>query len=77
MIDSKESSLMPKSVKILKCFLFFILIAAFAGCAPVKKNTWIEKKKQASKVHSSQLGRNKYYFSVGYQKKLTKNYKKK
>jgi hypothetical protein len=68
---------MPKSVEILKYFLFFILIAAFASCAPVKKNPWSEKKKQASKIHASQLGRNKYYFSVGYQKKLTKNYKKK
>jgi LmbE family N-acetylglucosaminyl deacetylase len=68
---------MPKSVKILKFFLFFIFIAAFASCAPVKKNPWAEKKKQASKIHASQLGRNKYYFSVGYQKKLTKNFKKK
>jgi hypothetical protein len=68
---------MSKSVKILKYFLVFILIAAFTSCAPVKKNPWAEKKKQASKVHASQLGRNKYYFSVGYQKKLIKNYKKK
>jgi hypothetical protein len=67
---------MPKSIKILKYFLVLILIAAFTSCAPVKKNPWAEKKKQASKVHASQLGRNKYYFSAGYQKKLVKNYKK-
>jgi LmbE family N-acetylglucosaminyl deacetylase len=67
---------MPKSIKILKYFLVLILIAAFSSCAPVKKNPWAEKKKQASKVHASQLGRNKYYFSTGYQKKLVKNYKK-
>jgi hypothetical protein len=68
---------MPKSVKTLKYLIVLILIAAFASCAPVQKNQWAEKKKQASKVHASQLGRNKYYFSFGYQKKLTKNYKKK
>jgi hypothetical protein len=68
---------MSKSVKILRYFLIFILVAAFAGCAPVKKNPWMEKQKQASKVHTSQLGRNRYYFSLGYQKKLVKGYKKK
>jgi len=68
---------MPKSLKISKYFLIFTLIAAFTTCAPVKKNPWVEKKKQASKVHTSQLGRNRYYFSIGYQKKLTKSYKRK
>ncbi|MFN8210474.1 MAG: hypothetical protein U0T33_05860 [Bacteroidales bacterium] len=56
-------------------FLLFIIIIASSGCA-VKKNPWAKKKTQASKVHASQLGRNKYYFSVGYQKKLQKSYKK-
>jgi hypothetical protein len=68
---------MPRSFRILKYLIFFFLIAAFTCCAPVKKNPWAEKKKQGSKVNASQLGRNRYYFSVGYQKKLTKNYKKK
>jgi hypothetical protein len=67
---------MPKSVKILKYLLIFMLVAAFSACAPVKKNPWMEKKREASKVHTSQLGRNKYYFSTGYQKKLVKGYKK-
>jgi hypothetical protein len=53
-----------------------MLVAAFSACAPVKKNPWMEKKREASKVHTSQLGRNKYYFSTGYQKKLVKGYKK-
>ena len=67
---------MSKPVKILKYLTIFLLIVAFTGCAPVKKNPWIEKRKQASKVHTSQLGRNKFYFSPNYQKKLVKNYKK-
>ena len=68
---------MPEIIKILKYFLVFVIIVIFAGCAPAKKNPWLEKRKQASKVHASQLGRNKYYFSTGYQKKLVKNYRKK
>ena len=68
---------MPKSAKILRYLLMFMLVAAFIACAPVKKNPWLEKKKQASKVNTSTLGRNKYYFSLRYQKKLTKSFKKK
>jgi hypothetical protein len=68
---------MPKTIKILKLFLIFILIALASGCAPAKKNTYYEKRKKASKVNTTQLGRNRYYFSTGYQKKLVKNYKKK
>jgi hypothetical protein len=47
------------------------------ACAPSRKNPYYQKKKKSSQVHASQLGRNKYYFSKEYQKKLTKNYKKK
>jgi hypothetical protein len=67
---------MPKPIIILKYLLFFLLAVACVNCAPAKKNPWAEKRKQGSKVNASQLGRNKYYFSFGYQKKLTKNYKK-
>jgi hypothetical protein len=68
---------MQKLLKILKTGLIIVFLAAITapGCA-VKKNPWMKKKEQASKVHSSQLGRNKYFFSVGYQKKLQKSYKK-
>jgi energy-coupling factor transporter transmembrane protein EcfT len=68
---------MPKTIKIIKFLLIFMLVVAFIGCAPVKKNPWAEKRSQASKVHTSQLGRNKFYFSPSYQKKLNKNFKKK
>lgn len=69
---------MPKSFnKILNYFLILFVFGVFASCAPLKKNPWMEKKKKASKVHASQLGRNKFYFSPGYQKKLQKSYKKK
>lgn len=55
----------------------FLLIALVTACAPAKKNTYYKKKKQSSKAKTEQLGRNKYYFSPGYQKKLNSNYKKK
>jgi hypothetical protein len=49
----------------------------FCSCAPAKKNTYYEKRKKTSHVDASQLGRNRYYFSSGYQKKLTQTFKKK
>ncbi len=45
------------------------------GCATSKKNPYLSKK-AASHINTSQLGRNKYFFSPKYQKKLFK-YKKK
>lgn len=68
---------MSEAIKILKYIFIFFLIAMFTACAPVKKNPYYEKRKQASRVNTSQLGRNRYFFSSGYQKKLNKNYKKK
>jgi len=68
---------MSKATKIFRLFLMFLLIALVTACAPAKKNTYYKKKKQASKAKTEQLGRNKYYFSPGYQKKLNSNYKKK
>jgi len=68
---------MWKTIKFLKIFIIFFLALMCTVCAPAKKNPYYEKRKQASRVNTSQLGRNKYYFSNGYQKKLNKNYKKK
>jgi len=68
---------MSKTIKILKLFLVFLMIAVFTGCSPSRKNTYYQKKKKSSKVNNEQLGRNRYYFSPSYQKKLNSNYKKK
>jgi hypothetical protein len=68
---------MPSLNKILKVLLFLVLIVFFAACAPAKKNPYYEKRMKASRVNTSQLGRNRYYFSNNYQKKLFKSYKKK
>ena len=68
---------MSKAIKIFKVIFIFFLLAMVTACAPAKKNPFYEKRKKSSQVNASQLGRNKYYFSSGYQKKLNKNYKKK
>jgi len=68
---------MSKISRFIKLILIFILMAGIMACAPSKKNPYLVKKKKNSHVNASQLGRNKYYFSSGYQKKLGKNSKKK
>jgi hypothetical protein len=68
---------MSKAFKILKYILIFLIVAVLAGCAGSKKNTYYAKKKKASKVNNEQVGRNRYYFSPGYQKKLNSTFKKK
>ena len=68
---------MPSPNKILKVLLFLALVVLFAACAPAKKNPYYEKRMKASRSNTSQLGRNRYYFSNNYQKKLAKSYRKK
>jgi len=68
---------MSEAIKILKYLVIFAFIAIVAGCAPSKRNPYFKKRQEASKVNTTQLGRNRYYFSSGYQKKLVRSYKKK
>jgi hypothetical protein len=59
--------------------LFFLLFSGIiigSSCAGSKKSSYSTRKSQTSKVSASQLGRNKYYFSTNYQKKLKKGFKK-
>jgi sortase (surface protein transpeptidase) len=66
---------LKKITKLL--FLILILVLISSGCASSKKNPYYEKRMKASRTNTSQLGRNKYYFSKDYQKKLCKSYKRK
>jgi hypothetical protein len=68
---------MSEAKRIFKNLLVFIVIVIFTSCAPAKKNPYYEKRQKSSQVNASQLGRNRYYFSKDYQKKLTKTFKKK
>jgi hypothetical protein len=68
---------MSRTIKVLTFTFSLVLIAFLISCASSKKNPYYEKRKQASHVNTTQVGRNKYFFSNGYQKKLSKSYKKK
>ena len=68
---------MARTIKILGYAVSLVLIAFLISCASSKKNPYYEKRKKASHVNTTQVGRNKYFFSSGYQKKLVKSYKKK
>ena len=65
--------------KILKLLFSLLLSVSFitAGCASSKNNPYYEKRIKASRANTKQLGRNRYYFSKDYQKKLAKSYKRK
>jgi hypothetical protein len=67
---------MPKAIRIIRYVLIFMLVIVLAGCA-ANKNPYYKKRNSSNKVSTSQLGRNKYYFSPTYQKKLKASYKKK
>ena len=66
-------------LKKISRLLFLLLLSIFlaAGCASSKKNPYYEKRIKASRNNTKQLGRNRYYFSHDYQKKLAKSYKRK
>lgn len=69
--------LMSELKKIVKYLLLIVLFISFAGCVPTQKNHYYEKRKKSSRINTSQLGRNRYYFTADYQKRLVKSYKRK
>lgn len=68
---------MQNFVKISKIIVLIMTAALLTSCAPAKKNPYYEKRAKSSQVNASQLGRNRYYFTPNYQKRLTKSYKRK
>lgn len=71
-----KGNVMSRTVKILTFIFSLVLIAILISCASSNKNPYYEKRKNASHVNTTQVGRNKYFFSPTYQKKLNKSYKK-
>jgi len=64
--------------KILRFFFLLLFSVSLLGsCASSQKNPYYEKRIKASNANTKQLGRNRYYFSKDYQKKLAKSYKRK
>jgi hypothetical protein len=78
-VNPKFVVTMLKTIKVIKIVFLALLIILVtgSGCVAAKQNPYAKKRKSSSHVSTSQLGRNKYYFSTDYQKKLTKNYKNK
>jgi hypothetical protein len=68
---------MSKGSRIINYLSIAFLIIMLTACVPSKKSQYHTKKGRNSRVETTQLGRNKYYFSSGYQKKLNKTFKKK
>jgi hypothetical protein len=68
---------MDRTIKVILLTFSLVLITLFLSCSPTRKNPYYQKRKQASHVNTTQVGRNKYFFSSGYQKKLVKSYKNK
>ncbi|HPA87514.1 MAG TPA: hypothetical protein PK106_06940 [Bacteroidales bacterium] len=57
--------------------LILVALVLTTGCSSTRKNPYYQKRIQASKTNTKQLGKNRYYFSDSYQKKLQKSYKRK
>ncbi|MGB8492437.1 MAG: hypothetical protein WCE64_15390 [Bacteroidales bacterium] len=62
------------------CIILPVICAFFisfsTGCASSRKDPFFEKRVNASRDNTQHLGRNRYYFSKDYQKKLGKSYKR-
>lgn len=57
----------------------FVVMMVLPGCASSRKDTYMQKKYKAdaqSHVNTTMLGRNKYFYSTKYQKKLSRFKKK-
>lgn len=72
----KRDSHLKGIMRLLEYVFLFSLIIFLTDCSSTRKNPWYEKRMKASRVNTSQLGRNRYYFSEGYQKKIQKSSKK-
>jgi uncharacterized protein YceK len=66
---------MSKIAKILQYVLVFLLIILAGGCASANKRSWQKKRTTAARSNTASLGRNKFFYSTNYQKKLGRTYK--
>ncbi len=66
-----------KVIGILMLFVLAMMFTVVSSCASTRKNPYYEKRIKASRANATQLGRNRYFFSNHYQKKLGKSYKRK
>lgn len=62
-------------MKYLKYLFIIFIVVLMSSCLASKQNPYARKKRN-SHISTTQLGRNKYFFSNQYQKKLKKSYRK-
>ncbi|HKL66868.1 MAG TPA: hypothetical protein VJ877_03165 [Bacteroidales bacterium] len=65
-----------KYSKYFKYLLIISLALLMSSCFASRRNPWARKQRK-SHIDATQLGRNKYFFSNQYQKKLKRSYRKK
>jgi len=75
--SSKRDFPMSKIARILQYTLIFIFILLAGGCASSTKRTWEQKRRTAARTNTASVGRNKFFYSTNYQKKLSKSYRNK
>ncbi|NSW94420.1 MAG: hypothetical protein HPY62_06910 [Bacteroidales bacterium] len=65
-----------KLISAVKASFIFLVVILTLSCATSRQNPYYAKRSKASSLNASQLGRNKYFFSKTYQKKLYKSYRR-
>lgn len=63
-------------MKYLKYLLIIFIAILMSSCFASRQNPYARKKRNTH-VSTTQLGRNRYFFSNSYQKKLKRSYRKK
>ena len=71
---------LPSELSGLFCLILPVictfLLGISTGCVSSRRDPFHEKRINASRENTQHLGRNRYYFSKDYQKKLGKSYKR-
>ncbi len=62
-------------MKYIKYIIVMFVVILMTSCFASRQNPYARKKRNTY-INATQLGRNKYFFSNEYQKKLKKSYKK-
>jgi len=60
-------------IKVLSVFVFFVAVT-ITGCVSARQN-YIKHKKEESTCDLSRMGKNKYFYSRHYQRKLERSIK--
>lgn len=71
---------MSRISKIAQYGLILLLLAIMGGCASSGKTSrsdWEKKRRSAARTNTAGMGRNKFFYSTNYQKRLQQNYRKK